>query len=58
MYDNYLQYACAPSCHEDLEDKSQPIKGDLKYSEPKEEDEGWKLVPEEFPANSVVVTFE
>lgn len=58
MYDNYLQYACAPSCHEDLEDKSQPIKGDLKYPEPKEEDEEWKLLPEEFPANSVVVTFE
>jgi hypothetical protein len=58
MYDNYLQYACAPSCHEDLEDKSQPIKGDLKYPEPKEEDEGWKLPPEDYPANSVVVTFE
>jgi hypothetical protein len=58
MYDNYLQYACAPSCHDELEHKSQPIKGDLKYPEPKEEDEGWKLVPEELPANSVVVTFE
>jgi hypothetical protein len=58
MYDNYLQYACAPSCHEDLQDKSQPIRGDHKYPEPKEEDEGWKLVPEEFPANAVVVTFE
>ena len=55
MYDNYLQYACAPSCHEDIEDPSQPIKGDPKYPPP---GEGSKLKPEDFPVNSVVVTFE
>jgi hypothetical protein len=54
--DNYVQYACAPSCNKDLDDKSQPIKGELKYSEP--EGDSYKLLPEEYPANSVVVTFE
>jgi hypothetical protein len=53
--DGYRQYACAPSCTQDLGDTSQPIKGEQEYSQPKQD--GAKFVPEDFAPYSVVVTF-
>jgi hypothetical protein len=53
--DGYRQYACAPSCHRDVEDTSQPIKGGSKYTTPLQE--GAKFGPADFEPNTVVVTF-
>lgn len=54
-YDNYLQYACAPSCNKDIEDQGQPIKGDLEFPTI---GDGEKLTLKDFPENAVVATFE
>jgi len=53
--DGYRQYACAPSCHPDVEDTSQPIKGESEYTKPTHE--GARFSPEDFEPNTVVVTF-
>ena len=53
--DGYRQYACAPSCHRDVEDTSQPIKGESEYTKPPQE--GAKFGPADFEPNTVVVTF-